>query len=217
MGSRWLDHLVWHGSEGTVYRFDQATAQISPLVLAGPAGGQLFAHSWLDDARLLYRRNDGRDSRSLSVRTVATGDERVLIDHPRFGAYWPSPDGTKIAYAVEEQQGGATVVNSLDVATGATTEIMRAGPGQFGNLLLWTPGWRSLLFARNEQTKPSIWVIPAGGGQARALNLQLGPGYSSMRMHPDGRRIAYQTGNRAIEVWRLDNFLPSAPSKSTRR
>ena len=200
-----------------IYRFDPETAQIAPIVLPETGGGRAFLHSWLDDTRLLYQRNVG-SNRSLILRTVSSGEEQVLVHHSQLLNYSPAPDGTKVAYAVEDQQAAATIVTSLDLATGATTEILRvATPVKFGNLLLWTPDGRSMLFAKNEKGKTTLWVVPAGGGEPRSMKLELGPGYSWMRMHPDGRRIAYQTGNRAIELWRLDNFLPSAPAKSTRR
>ena len=117
-----------------------------------------------------------------------------------------------------DQQLGETIVTSLDVVTGVTTEILRiAKPAQIGNLLLWTPDGRSILFAKTDRSNPSLWVVPAGGGQAKIGR----PGaHAVVCVDADasrGRRIAYHTGRTATEVWRLDNFLPSAPVKSSRR
>ena len=61
------------------------------------------------------------------------------------------------------------------------------------------------------------WVVNATGGTPRPVDLEIGPGHGSMRMHPDGQRVAYNTGRNGFELWRLDNFLPSAPAKVTRR
>ena len=200
-----------------IYRLDLGTAQVTPIVLNERDDARLLAHSWLGDTRLLYQRNAG-SNRSLIVRNVATGEDRVVVDHPRLTVPAPSPDGSSFAYALEEPQGAATILNSFDLATGATKEILRiTRPAQFGNLLLWTPDGRSLLFARTDKGKTTLWAVPAGGGDARAVNLELHQGYASMRMHPDGRRVAYHTGRVTTELWRLENFLPTAPAKSTRR
>ena len=205
------------GRQG-IYRFDLDTAQITPIVVEGSDTDRMLAHSWLDGTRLLYQRNVSGGSRSLILRNVSTAEERVLVDHPRLHGHSPSPDGLSVAYAIADQDGAAAILYTIDLATGATTEILRvAKPAQFGNLLLWTPDGRSILHARNENGKPTLWVVPAGGGEPKALNLELSQGYASMRMHPDARRVAYHTGRNAMELWRLDNFLPTQPATSSRR
>ena len=90
-------------------------------------------------------------------------------------------------------------------------------PGHTGGLTLWTPDGGSILFSRVDKQQPSLWVVNATGGTPRPVGLEIGPGHGSMRMHPDGLRVAYNTGRNALELWRLDNFLPSEPARSTRR
>ena len=33
--------------------------------------------------------------------------------------------------------------------------------------------------------------------------------FGASRIHPDGKRIVYQTSMNAMEVWTLENFLPA--------
>jgi TolB protein len=81
---------------------------------------------------------------------------------------------------------------------------------------LWTPDGRSILFTRIDSGKPSLWVISASGGSPRPINLELGQ-TQALKIHPDGKRVAYNTGRNALELWRLDNFLPRPATTSTRR
>lgn len=54
------------------------------------------------------------------------------------------------------------------------------------------------------------WQVPLSGGEPRKLNLNLGYYPSPIRVHPDGRQVAYSSGSDAWEVWALENFLPAA-------
>jgi hypothetical protein len=41
-------------------------------------------------------------------------------------------------------------------------------------------------------------------------------GLTSLRVHPDGRRIAFSAGQRdKAEVWVMENFLPAALTRKT--
>ena len=54
-------------------------------------------------------------------------------------------------------------------------------------------------------------VVPVDGGPSVELNLPAGA-MPPLRVHPDGRRLSYLSGDSAIEVWTLENFLPAATS-----
>ena len=50
-----------------------------------------------------------------------------------------------------------------------------------------------------------LWRIPAEGGQPEKLGLE---GALSVRVHPDGRQIAFVRSERRAEIWKMENFLP---------
>ena len=63
---------------------------------------------------------------------------------------------------------------------------------------------------------PELWRIPIAGGEPQRTGLSV-EGIGIVAPHPDGRRIAFDTGNRGgspNELWVLENFLP--PLKSAR-
>jgi hypothetical protein len=54
-----------------------------------------------------------------------------------------------------------------------------------------------------------VWRIPMAGGELRRRGLAL-KGLRELRVHPDGRQIAFVAGSDKTEVWALENFLPAA-------
>jgi hypothetical protein len=50
--------------------------------------------------------------------------------------------------------------------------------------------------------------VPIAGGQAENIGVSMN-GIRALRMHPDGRRIAFDSVVEApSELWALENFLP---------
>jgi Tol biopolymer transport system component len=204
-----------------IHRFDPGTSEVTPLVLADP-GMQVVAHTWLPGGlELMFQRNtENLSQRSLVVRNLQTSAERVLVeDRWLQPGHTLSPNGSHVVYGVrDQQQGGKSTLYVLDIVSGRKVEIVSlTQPAHTGGLTLWTPDGGSILFSRVDKQQPSLWVVNATGGTPRPVDLEIGPGHGSMRMHPDGQRVAYNTGRNALELWRLDNFLPSAPAGVTRR
>ncbi|MBA7681541.1 hypothetical protein ES703_89881 [subsurface metagenome] len=82
----------------------------------------------------------------------------------------------------------------------------------------WTPDGQSLLFTKRiPEGGRELWLVPAGGGQARKLcgpqemrlpEMTYGGVYSGLDVHPDGQRIAFDCFEYRHEVWVMENFLP---------
>jgi hypothetical protein len=54
-----------------------------------------------------------------------------------------------------------------------------------------------------------FWQTTVEGGQPRKITeAKLGWCYS-LRVHPDGQRIAFSAGTRHHELWVMENFLPT--------
>ena len=52
-----------------------------------------------------------------------------------------------------------------------------------------------------------LWRIPADGGQPQEVGLAMDR-LRHLRVHPDGRRIAFTAGRQTGEMWVMENFLP---------
>jgi Tol biopolymer transport system component len=133
-----------------------------------------------------------------------------------------SPDGTQIAYILAENSGRGPA-GSLAVAPaagGESREVLRfsdeprpnaglvASRFQEGLGLAWSPDQRYLFFVRPRIS--AIWRVPVAGGEAENIGVSMN-GIRALRVHPDGRRIAFDSVVDApSEVWVLENFLPKA-------
>jgi hypothetical protein len=78
-----------------------------------------------------------------------------------------------------------------------------------GRGIAWTPDGRELLtFSRSAgAVRPTMVPID---GPLRRLDLDSKSFLLTVpiRVHPDGRQIAYVDGVVQFEVWKLENFLP---------
>jgi Tol biopolymer transport system component len=200
------------GRQG-IFRVDSKTGTTSPIVLSDPPGSVGQA-AWTPDGQSLVFRRDGQKARVV-VRDIATGAERTLVEQALAGLSL-SPDGQTIAYLVYDRASNTTSINTMSISAGAPTVIGKV-TARPRNMSAWTPDGRAIVFAANDNERTALWTIAAGGGTPQKLDLE---GYNSgphVRVHPDGRHIVYETGRLAHEIWTLENFLPSAPAKSTRR
>jgi dipeptidyl aminopeptidase/acylaminoacyl peptidase len=81
----------------------------------------------------------------------------------------------------------------------------------------WTPDSQTVLIdGRAPDASPAtdnreLWLAPTTGGEPRRIQLgtPLKPG--GFRVHPDGRRIAFVSGDNKEELWVLENFLATTP------
>jgi len=98
---------------------------------------------------------------------------------PRIGTLRLAPDGTWLAAAVQslspDKKKYVTSIWRIDVAGGAPRRLTRSAQGEAGPVFL--PGG-ALLFtskrpdpdARNDEDQPAVlWLLPAGGGEARVI------------------------------------------------
>ena len=55
--------------------------------------------------------------------------------------------------------------------------------------------------------------IPAAGGQPQKLGLAMDR-FLDLRLHPDGRHIAFTAGKKAVEIWSIENLLSAIKTNS---
>jgi Tol biopolymer transport system component len=186
------------------YRIDAKTGE-SALVLQGEEE-ELGSAIWSSDEKGLFYVD--RNNKAVLFRDLDSGREKEVYRQQGNGSpgYLAlSPDGRWLAFAAAGlSQPASPALLVMPAGGGNPREVLKAGIGA----LEWTPDGSQLLFRQGSE----LWRIPAEGGEPRRLGLTSHTGGfssgASLSVHPDGRRIAFSSGEQNIEVWVLENFLP---------
>jgi Tol biopolymer transport system component len=153
------------------------------------------AASWVIRARNLETRQEQELSRGMSVNDLAL-----------------SPDGKQLAFAAHR------ALFLMPAGGGEPRELLRVEQPERERLtsLAWMPDGQHLLFARLklDSTAPrkrttEVWRISASGGEPEQVGIAMDR-LRGLRVHPDGQRIAFTAGAPEMEIWVMDNFLPTA-------
>ncbi len=213
-----------------LYQVDAQTGDVTPIVVTGrehPPGSR--ANTWnaewsLDGKAIFYVYDEDGESCEIRIRDMETGEERTLY-RPPLNSYHVSnlalsPDGLSLAFGVggTRDHFDVRVVLVMPASGGATRELLRMDQSTVGwatYSFAWTRDGSHLLFSKRVATPtiPSeLWRVSAQGGEPQNLGLAM-DGRGGVRVHPDGRRIAFtnRTGGNA-ELWVMENFLPQPSS-----
>jgi Tol biopolymer transport system component len=177
------------------FKIDEQTGVASPYVL--PPSRWVFSPS----------------SDSIKARNPDTGEEKIVYRAPQ-------PINRNLAVGWRGQRMAFVLGNALMVvrADGVARELLRLKESErfYGSRTIqWTPDGRYILFVKqaNEKAPCELWRIPAEGGQAQNLGVAMEE-LDELRVHPDGRRLAFMAGKKdAGEVWVMENFLPAAQNR----
>jgi Tol biopolymer transport system component len=75
----------------------------------------------------------------------------------------------------------------------------------------WSRDGKSVFYPVETEGGHQLWRVSVAGGPAQKLDVQMET-LRNLRVHPDGRRIAFDSGSGGAEVWVMENFLPSDTS-----
>ncbi len=125
-----------------------------------------------------------------------------------------SPDGSQLAFSFNEEDVKSKVLKIVSASSGAVRDVVKPKLGGLADDgLVWTRDGRSLILAQGTpgvaraDQKMELWRVPVDGGEPQALGLSM-EGLSQLSLHPDGRQIAFTSGNFKAEVWVMENILP---------
>ncbi|MBI4471903.1 MAG: PD40 domain-containing protein [Acidobacteria bacterium] len=171
---------------------------------------------WSPDGKAIFytRLTSDPSIRFLVRRELEADDETELYrGHATYMAV--SPNGKWLAFRAFDLSGSTSSIMLLPTDGGEPVKIVELNaPEEIPvDALTWTPDGKYILFIKaNRKTTPqtsSIWRIAPHGGKPEPLGLIM-EGLSSLRIHPDGRRIAFSGGTNKNEIWVMENFLPGS-------
>jgi Tol biopolymer transport system component len=194
-----------------IYRIDLQSGEAAPLVTSEAA---LAFPQLSPDGRILYYSDYASGERKIMALDLSSGSKRTVLegehDYQLDEWFLLSPDGGRITFQADN---GTKARVLIAPAKGGEAHILRETKS--GLLQPWGLTWsldgRYVLFAERPDAKSmyELWRVPAQGGQTEKLGLAA-DGLHAPRVHPDGTRITYSSGNfHGSEIWVLENFLPA--------
>jgi hypothetical protein len=134
-----------------------------------------------------------------------------------------SMDGTRLAFVTTDPNADIARLVTMSATGGnVSADVFTSGtyPYQGGRAphirdVVWMPGGDRLLIAVNDSTaSQSLWEVPLTGGAPRKLGgmplpkAGLFPGPTRLSVHPDGKRLAFQSREGFVrQTWAIDNLL----------
>lgn len=196
-----------------LYRIDVHTGVVTAIDAHSGVTSDL---AWSPDGAQLFYAVSG----VVFVREIATGAvKRVFSDHPtQWGTSLAlSPDGRTLVVTDQNEETGTTSLQLMPAAGGERRELLRVQAPEFVSVtgLVWDRDGQNLIVARSirrprQNEHAELWRVPIDGGAPQRLGLSLDEP-RDLRLHPDGRQIAYVAGEYGAEIWVMENFLPAPP------
>ena len=205
------------------FRIDVRTGEFEPVSLSHPAPIGQSGVAWSPDGKTFFypRWGPADGTSSIVARDLASGEEKILSSVTDPAVYQTgvsiSRDGRWLATVARDkgEEGGGfrglRHVLVVPTAGGATREVMSSGDLAWPISIAWAPDGQGLLVVKQPDAKDpmtELWLVPLQGGEPRKLGLAA-EGMRDLRIHPDGRHIAYTAGGDGSEVWAMENFLPA--------
>jgi Tol biopolymer transport system component len=203
-----------NSSQHGVYRVDVETGATTLLIK--PTRQMIVRAEWSRDGRsIVYLEGDPAH---IVRRDLATGRDTELaalagpLGSPKIAL---SPDGTAVAFTAKDEKSAKPVITLRIVDAGGgrpPRELYRGADGESLAWPVWAPDGRSLFFRsstgvdtpRGPSYRQQYWRVAIDGGRPEKVNLPP----PAIRISPDGRQVAYSTGDQKSELWALENLLP---------
>jgi len=153
-----------------------------------------------DGTKIYYR--DTPSSRGRIERDLETGSERDFSEPGQL-----SPDGRSVARIQIDRTGKGSTVMISPVGGGEARSVNVPVTLESSRGRTWTPDGHAILAA---EAGKALWLVPVDGGTPRRLDVDISRWIDGqgIRLSPDGKQIAYFTGEDAREVWALENVVP---------
>ena len=175
-GTRLIVRRIESSSEDQLFELNLASGGLRRLGEAS-APARFQGSVYRPDGRALYLLGDlGRDFLALLEWNLDTSETRPLVEGDwDVEAFSLSPDGRRIAYAINEDGYSRLAILDLTTATSRPIElpagvVARGFVGNWGDGLVWSPDGRRIAFSlTGPRTTQNLWVADAEDGSARQI------------------------------------------------
>ena len=169
--------------------------------------GRELSPRWSPDGARLAFVHLTCDSGALCAMPAAGGEPRRLLETgPHVGGLDWSPDGRRLVYSASSKADGPYALFALDLESGAVAPLT-APPCDLGGdtCPVLSPDGTRLAFVRCDAAfLHDVWVVPAGGGEARQLTRSM-LWVHGLDWTPDGRElICAGYMSNGYRLWRVD-------------
>ncbi|MDH3289764.1 MAG: hypothetical protein OEO20_14385 [Gemmatimonadota bacterium] len=189
-------------------------------VAAAPSGGALTSPGWVDDgAAIVYVERSWANAQDRILKQEVSSGRTTELGRWSMQEQWlymlaAAPDGDSIAFALTDAEAHSSEIFVMAAGGGPERTVARLPAAQGSpRQLNWAPDGTHLIFTAvipDEAAGPSrMWAVATAGGQPYRIGIQ-DVGLTQLRIHPDGRRIAYRAGQPQQEVWVMADFLPNS-------
>ncbi|HET7712399.1 MAG TPA: hypothetical protein VFL80_10760, partial [Thermoanaerobaculia bacterium] len=169
-----------------------------------------------DGLSLFYTRQSGKnDGIAEIIRMDRTTSEREVLHHgtlpgDHYASLEISPDGRWLAFtavdAAPPPEFEITTLSVIAASGGPARQLLAISGREWMKVVGWTPKTQEILFTRGQklgsETSTTLWRMSMNGGEPRRIEIGV-PVLHSFRFHPDGRRVAFDSGRRGAEIWAL--------------
>ncbi len=206
-GSSMLTNARDDQNRGGLFRIDVASGEAALVVRSGGLPRQ---SAWFRDGKaILYWDAGAGPDAPIVKRDLETGAE-----HPvhRGGDFALSPDNRWLVVNQDATQTTSSVLRLVPLDGGVARDLMEAGSGSFNLGCSWAPdSRRGLCIKSQEDNATELWRFSIDGSPPQRLLVM--DGMTEIRVHPDGRRIAFSVGKGVSELWVTENFLPAPATR----
>ena len=145
---------------------------------------------------------------------LATGQKKEIYRQAEKQIYYIalSPDGSRVAFNSDDSAKEGTIMKIIPAKGGEPKELSGVHPTWWSGLT-WTKDGKELLYFDYEANPggsfkgSELWKVSADGGVPYKVG-ETGGGVYGCSLHPDGKRLAFDTRHSDNAVWVMENFLP---------
>jgi Tol biopolymer transport system component len=204
-----------------LFKIDVQTGKLT-LVAQSSSGSIIKAFAVSPDGKAVFYGHFQWEKKLLTINRhdLETGLEKEIYRQaapPDITGLALSPDGKHLSFctlnipADQSYSGGPIPGHVIRIlpATGGETRDLLPGKIQEWVFPVWAQDGKTILFGGRisgpKETKREIWQIPVEGGDPQKISSDMVGG--NIKLHPDGRRMVFTSGNTLKEIWVMENFL----------